>query len=120
MAVGWQTSGKVVVLTAFENAAKYISLHTGDPGTTGANELTGGTPAYGAVATAWTAPTVDTAALSNQPTFNVPAGVTITHMAYRDAATGGNVLVSRQLPNAETYAGQGTYTLTSAAETLNT
>lgn len=120
MTVGYQSVGKVVALSALGAKATYVSLHTGDPGTSGANELTGGTPVYAAQATAWTTPTTDTLALSNQPTWNVPAGSTITHVAFRDAATGGNVVWSRALPFAETYAGQGTYTLTSASETMST
>lgn len=40
--------------------ATHVSLHTGDPAGTGANEVTGGSPAYARVAiTAWTAGTVD-------------------------------------------------------------
>lgn len=120
MTVGYQNAGKVVALSALASAAKYISMHTGDPGSTGANELAGGTPAYAAQQATWTAPTTDTLALSNQPLFNVPAGSTVTHVAFRDAATGGAVLWSRALPVAETYAGQGTYTLLSASETLST
>lgn len=34
---------------------RYISLHTGDPGTTGANEATGGSPAYARKLTTWAA-----------------------------------------------------------------
>lgn len=118
MTVGYQNAGKVVALTALGTAAKTVSLHTGDPGTTGANELSGGTPAYAQQSATWTTPTTDTLALSNQPTWNVPAGSTVSHVAFRD--TSGNVLWSRALPNSETYAGQGTYTLLSASETLTT
>ncbi len=120
MAVGYQNAGKIVMLSALGGAAKYISLHTGDPGTAGANELTAGTPAYAAQQATWSTVTTDTLALSNQPVWNVPAGSTITHVALRTAATGGDVLLSRPLPNAESYAGQGTYTLLSFSETATT
>ncbi|RDI63232.1 phage tail fiber protein [Nocardia pseudobrasiliensis] len=33
----------------------YVSVHIGDPGTTGANEASGGTPAYQRKATTWAA-----------------------------------------------------------------
>jgi hypothetical protein len=120
MTVGYQNAGKVVALSALATAAKYVSMHTGDPGSAGANELTGGTPVYAAQQATWTTPTTDTLALSNQPLFNIPAGSTVTHVAFRTAATGGDVLWSRALPIPETYAGQGTYTLLSASETMTT
>lgn len=117
---GYTNPGKVVALTALGTAAKYISVHESDPGTTGTGELTGGTPAYARQQATWTTPTTDTLALSNQPTFNVPGGKTASYVGFYTAATGGDLLWSRALPNAETYGGQGTYTLLSATETLST
>lgn len=117
---GYNPAGKIVSLTALGNAAKYIGLHSGDPGTTGANELTGGTPAYARQQATWNTVTDDTLTLANQPLFNVPAGKTASYIGYFTAATGGDCLVSRALPNAEVYAGQGFYTLLSASESLAT
>lgn len=117
---GYNNAGKVVALTALGNAATYVGLHSADPGTTGANELTGGTPTYARVAATWSTVTTDTLALSNQPTWNVPAGSTASYVGYWTAATGGTCLLSRPLPVNEVYAGQGTYTLLSASETLAT
>ena len=37
------------------NAIQYISVHNGDPSTTGANELAGGSPAYARKAVSWAA-----------------------------------------------------------------
>lgn len=51
------------------------SLHTADPGTTGASEVTGGSPAYARKALAWTAGTTGTATAS--ATYDVPGGVTV-------------------------------------------
>lgn len=117
---GYTNPGKVVALSALGTAAKFISLHSTDPGTSGAGELTGGTPAYGRQSATWTTPTTDTLALSNQPTFNVAGGSTASYVGFYTAATGGDLLWSRPLPNAEVYGGQGTYTLLSATETLST
>lgn len=71
---------------AFTNAAKEaaalaisalgntISLHTGDPGTTGANEATGGSPAYARKTTTWAAGAVDGVVTGSAVSFDVPAG----------------------------------------------
>lgn len=85
---------------AFTNATKetaalavtalgaYISLHTGDPGTTGAAEATGGSPAYARKLTTWAGGASDGSVPGSQVTFDVPAG-TYTHMGIWSAATAG-------------------------------
>jgi hypothetical protein len=47
-------------------------LHTADPGTTGANEVTGGAPAYARIVIAWNAGAVDGIHISSDLAFNVP------------------------------------------------
>ncbi|WNN95003.1 hypothetical protein SEA_MAGRITTE_26 [Microbacterium phage Magritte] len=69
----------------------FISLHTGDPGTTGANEATGGAPAYARKQTTWAGGAADGSVPGSQVTFDVPAG-TYTHMGIWSAATGGTFL----------------------------
>lgn len=64
-----------------------MSLHTADPGATGANELVGGAPAYARQAVAWSAPDNGTVALSNIPVFNVAQGVTVSHVGFWKGAT---------------------------------
>lgn len=117
---GYTNPGKVVALTALGSAAKFISVHNTDPGTTGAGELTGGTPVYARQAATWTTPTTDTLALANQPIWNIPAGATAAYVGFYTAVTGGDLLWSRPLPAPEVYAGQGQYTLLSASETMQT
>lgn len=51
-----------------------ISLHTADPGTSGANEATGGSPAYARKTTTWTGGAVDGSVAGSQVTFDVAAG----------------------------------------------
>lgn len=77
----------------------WISLHTATPGTTGANEATGGTPAYARKQTTWGA-AASGSAVGSQVTFDVPAG-TYTHFGVWSAATagtfrGGNALSANQ------------------------
>lgn len=75
------------IATAEASKFAYVSLHTTDPSTTGANEASGGTPvayarkASGATATAGTVNT-------SQVAFDAPAG-TYTHWGLWSAVTGG-------------------------------
>ena len=87
------------------------SLHTGDPGATGINELTGGTPAYARVPITFGAAAAGNRDSTNQPVFDVPAGSNITHWGIWDGPTfkGGFPLSA-----AESYTGQGKYTLSDA------
>lgn len=67
----------------------WISLHTGDPSTTGANEATGGSPAYARQQTTWSADSTDDGVRAGtQVTIDVPAG-TYTHFGLWSASTSG-------------------------------
>lgn len=96
----------------------YFSLHTGDPGLTGANEVNSGTHAwYARVAlvpngTNWEAPSTEGSnrKIRNDAavTFASPTtSVTVTHVGIWDASTGGNFLrggaltTSRSLVNGD-------------------
>lgn len=68
----------------------WISLHTSDPGTTGANEASGGSPAYARQRTDWSA-AVAGAITGSEVTIDAPAG-TYTHAAIWSAATGGTFI----------------------------
>lgn len=57
-----------------------VSLHTGDPGNNGANEVVGGT--YARQTTVWGSPTMNGGngqSVGADCTFNVPANTTCTH-----------------------------------------
>lgn len=89
--------------------AVYISLHSASPGTTGANEIAGGS--YGRVATTWSAPS-GSAQAGSQVSLNVPASTTIAYFGVWTAASGGTYIGGGPLPNSETYTGAGVYLLT--------
>lgn len=74
----------------------YISMHTGDPGTTGANEATGGSPAYARKQTTWGAASAGSA-VGSQVSFDVAAG-TYTHFGVWSAVTGGTFRGGNALP----------------------
>lgn len=89
--------------------AKYLSMHTASPGTTGANEVSGGS--YGRVATTWG--TVAAGSVTgSQVTINIPASTTIVYWGLWDAVSGGNYYDGGTLPSSETYGSAGTYLLT--------
>lgn len=68
----------------------FLSLHEGNPGTTGANEISGGSPAYARKGVAFGAAAAGVATNSGAITFDVPAGKTIYHVGLWDAASAGN------------------------------
>jgi hypothetical protein len=110
-------AGKHVMLNALAGVAVWASLHTGDPGTTGASEATGGSPAYARKAITWN--TAASGALDNNanPVFDVPAG-TYSHFGLWSASTAGTFYGGGALSAPEVFAGQGTYTLTDADVTM--
>jgi hypothetical protein len=77
---------KNVVATAYGGAIAAVSLHSADPGSTGANEIGGGSPAYARkTPPAITAPT--TGAITFQVTFDVGSGTTVAGVGFRVAVT---------------------------------
>lgn len=83
----------------------YISLHTADPGGTGANEASGGSPAYARKALSWGSASSG-AASATQVTFDVPAG-TYTHFGLWSAVTAGTYRGGNPLSQSETFGAQG-------------
>lgn len=116
-------NGKNSMVNGLASNATHMSLHSADPGTTGANEITGGSPAYARKAATWGAASAGVRTLSSQLVFDVPAGVTVTHTGVWSAASGGtfqggdNLRDGSNNPVSEAFSGQGTYTVTTA--TLN-
>lgn len=101
------TMKNVLCVAYFADIAK-VSLHTGDPGSTGANEISGGSPAYARV-TPPAAPAPTTGLSSVQVTFNVPAGTTVGGAGLWDSS--GNFLDGGPV-TAQPVSSQGVYTLT--------
>ena len=88
--------------------ATHLSLHTGDPGVTGASEVAGGS--YTRQAITW-APAADGAkSITGAPVFQVPASTTVTHFGLWSAVSGGSWRGGDALPSPETFSGPGTYT----------
>lgn len=82
------TAGYNSVCDGLAAVVGFISLHTGDPSTTGANESTGGSPAYARKAVTWAAASGGTRANSAAITFDLPAS-TVQHVGFWSAVTAG-------------------------------
>lgn len=81
-------------------------------------ELSGGSPAYARKAVTWAAAVGGSKDETASPVFDVPAGSTVDYMGLLSALTAGTLLAVDDL-TAETYAGQGTYTLSDTDLDLN-
>jgi hypothetical protein len=119
----YSIAGKNLMLDALRGtnptvAIAYASLHVASPGDDGSNEVTGGTPAYARKTITMAAASEGAIAASTQPVFDVPASTTVTHVGFWSAVSGGTFLGSADVTD-ETFASQGTYTLTSAVLDLN-
>jgi hypothetical protein len=85
------------------NKALYGSLHTAYSAT-GANEVTGGSPAYARKALTWASAASNSKALSGTYTWNVPASTTVYFVGFWDAVSGGNFQGMAPCGNASAYA----------------
>ncbi len=113
------TAAKNTMLDAFVSSVGtvYASLHTGAPGSTGASEAAGGSPAYARQSLAWSSASGGVKQTSSAATFNVPAG-TYSWVGYWSAVTSGTYLGYDAVTPA-TFAGQDVYTLTAAQINLS-
>lgn len=99
--------------TAYSVAQVYVSLHTANPGTTGANEATGGS--YARQAGSWGA--ASGGSISNDTAINftsMPAS-TITHVGLWTASSGGTFLWGGALTVSRTLSAGATAQFTIAA-----
>lgn len=89
MAIATTIQRENVAVNGYAQAATHVSLHTGDPGTTGANEVSGG--GYTRAAITW-APGPTDGQVTGTATVTVAAGVAITYAGLWTAASGGTYL----------------------------
>lgn len=99
------TATKNALATAYAAQGAYVSLHTASPGSTGASEATGGTPAYARKQTTWGTAAGSTVS-GSEVTFNVGAG-TYTHWGLWTAVTGGTFVDGGALSASVTLSAQG-------------
>lgn len=97
----------------------YISLHTADPGSTGAHEVSGGTPAYARLAPSWGAAVDGVKAMTSTLSFDIPASTSVSYFGFWTDETGGDFIGGAQLSATESYTAQGVYNLTADSVTLS-
>jgi hypothetical protein len=108
---------KDLMLDALAAVVDEMSLHDDSPGSTGTNEITGGTPAYARQACAFDAASGGSIALSGPETFDIPASTTVKYIGLWTAA--GPVFRGYYQVADEAYAAQGTYQVASGTVDLN-
>lgn len=111
MAYSTQFRNDAVDAVAQSGGNDWFSLHTADPGTTGASEVVGGT--YARVSAAFAAAATGSATNTPGATIDVPSGTTVTHWARWSLQSAGTFYAGGALPGGgETFGSDGTYTLT--------
>lgn len=85
------------------NKLLYGSLHTAYSAS-GANEVTGGSPAYARQALTWASAASNSKSLTGTYTWNVPASTTVYWVGFWDAVTSGNFQGMAPCGNASAYA----------------
>jgi hypothetical protein len=114
----YSNAAKNAMLDHLGSIAGFMSLHNANPGDTGANEISGGAPAYARKANTWSAAAAGSMDNSNAPVFDIPAGATVAFVGFWSLATGGTFYGYASVTS-ETFAAQGTYTVTDADLDLN-
>ena len=104
-------SAKNLMLTELATVASHVGL-LNEAGV----EISGGT--YARQSITWGGASAGAINATNQPVFDVPAGVTVGSIAIFSAVTAGTKYSESDVTN-ETYAGDGTYTVTSLEINLN-
>lgn len=87
--MGLTTAEKNVLVDTETARCGFASLHSADPGGSGANELTGGSPAYARKAISWAAAASGAAASSADITFDVAAAAVVKFVGLWSAASAG-------------------------------
>lgn len=103
-------------LTALQTPAAFISLHSADPGTTGASEISGGS--YARVAVTWGTASAGSMSNTNSITINVPASTTVAYFGLWSASTAGTYAVGGALSSSQTFNTTGTFTIAIGGLTL--
>jgi hypothetical protein len=104
------------MLTAAQTPCAYLSIHSADPGTTGASELSGGS--YARVAVSWAAAASGSMANSNTLTINIPTSTTAAYFGLYSASTAGTYEVGGALSASQTFNTAGTYSIAIGGLTL--
>jgi hypothetical protein len=99
-----------LALTAIgTGVSSYISLHSADPGTTGASEISGGS--YARVSVTWGSASAGSMANTNTLTINVPSSTTVAYFGLWSASSSGTYQCGGALSSSQTFNTAGTYSI---------
>lgn len=95
----------------------WVSLHTADPGTTGASEVPTGT--YARVAVTWNAPSAGSVSNAGSLSINLPASTTASYFGVWSASSAGTYYIGGALnPTVTTGASAGIVSIAAGALTV--
>jgi hypothetical protein len=103
----YSITGKNAMLEAL--GVTHVSAHTGAPGATGVNEVTGSP--YARQSITYSAAAAGAKDSSNLPEIPIPAGNTVTSIGYWSASTGGSFLAHSVITD-EIFGSNGTLQVT--------
>lgn len=95
-------TGANLQLNALQDVIGFVSAHTAAPGNSGANEASGGV--YARQAYAFPEPAASEIDETDDVDIPIPGGVTVTHVGYWDAVSGGTMLYWIALASPQTQA----------------
>jgi hypothetical protein len=107
-----------IALDAIGTAAAYASVHNADPSTNGANEISGGSPAYARKSIAFDSASGSSMAVTSDVVFDIPAGETVAFIGLWSASTAGTFYGAFDVTD-EAFAGQGQYTFTASGSSIS-
>lgn len=111
MATYLTTTVKNDLATQFKTDCAYGALSTTAPTTSAfGTEVSGGSPAYARIASGW-GTAASGAVTSAAMAFNVPASTTVVGLGFFSASTAGTYYAGCDITS-QTFASQGTYTIT--------
>ena len=96
------------MLDHYDTLVTHVSAHDGDPSTTGANEVVGGS--YARQSITFAASSGGNLNSSNTPVIPIPAGTTITYLGLWSASTAGTFYGSADITE-EVFCSAGNYTV---------
>jgi hypothetical protein len=106
--VGYAVASRNAAIGAVAALGNWCSLHTGDPGATGANAVSGQTPAQ----TTWGSPAGGSVTGSVAEIGHPGGGADVTHFGVWTSAAMTTFVAGGILDNPEGFTGPGAYRLT--------
>ena len=117
--MAYSNNGKNLMLDALADSASHVSLHSADPGTNGANEIAGGSPAYVRQAVTFDPASGGEMSMDGVATFDVPASTTVAYFGVWSSVSGGTFYGGGALSASEDFTAQGQYVLNELDLDLN-